>query len=356
VLLKPQGGAGGASICGELSVTPKPVVPTVLILVDNSSSMFEPRAELWDVLYASLMDPTMGVVKPLEDQVRFGFASYKGLSPTATGNDPACATITSVPYGLNNFQKIDEVYRMLGTGPITKWETPTGFAIDQVSAELAALMPDPPGPKYILLVTDGNPNICQLADPQCGQDIAIKAVQDAKAKGIGTFAIGIGEIAGSCDTQAGRCGVQHLQDIANAGQGLPVEPPPDAFLNQPCANFYNRALQATYAAVGQGAMAPYFTATSGAQLKTALEELLKSVVSCTFDMDAIVTGNPALGKVAVGGTPISYNTVDGWRLETNKYQVTLQGAACETFKTGSVDVHITFPCDPVTGLPIAVRR
>ena len=73
-----QGGAanngGTGNVCLELTVTPTPVTPTVLILVDNSSSMFEPRADLWDALYNALMSAD-GPVKGLEDKIRFGFAS-----------------------------------------------------------------------------------------------------------------------------------------------------------------------------------------------------------------------------------------------------------------------------------------
>jgi hypothetical protein len=347
------GPVGGRMGCNDLTVVPKPVTPTVLLLVDNSSSMFDtPQANPpWPVLYSALMDATMGVVAPLQDKVRFGFASYKGSTMVTMETDPTCATITSVPYALNNFAAIDTVYKQLSTQfmPGTKWETPTGHAVNRVAADLAAFQADPPGPKYILLVTDGNPNTCQVVDPQCGSDLSIKAVQDAKAQGIGTFAIGIGDlITGNtgCEPAWGRCGRDHLQDIANAGAGLPVQAPPEQYVWQSCADRYGRVLQGSYAAAGAtpGA-APYFTATNRAELKTALQGLLNSVLSCTFDMNATVTGNPALGSVAVGATPAPYNDANGWRLEDNKFQVTLQGSACTAFKAGGTELHISFPCD-----------
>src|SRR4051812_32975077 len=89
--------------CNDLSVETKEVTPTVLLLVDNSSSMFEPRDKLWDPLYNTLMKPTDGIVASLQDKVRFGFTSYRGSS---TKDDPACPNMFEVDYKLNNYEPI----------------------------------------------------------------------------------------------------------------------------------------------------------------------------------------------------------------------------------------------------------
>ena len=355
-----KGGSGGAGgICNELTIEPTPVVPTVLVLVDNSSSMFDAQTEPtpWNLLYSTLMADD-GAIKNLQDKVRFGFTSYKG-NPVAQTNetDVACAELTSVDYALNNFAAINTKYQQLGSEwmPGKKWETPTGHAFARAAAALAALQTDPPGPKNILLVTDGNPNTCQIVDPQCGQDLSIKAVQDAYALGIRTFVVGIGEvITGNvgCETAWGRCGPDHLQDLANAGLGLPVHAPPEQFVWQSCADRYGRVLQGTY--MPTGGDAKYYTATNQAQLTSAIEGLLNNVLSCTVEMNARVTGNAALGQVAVDGTSVAYQDPNGWQLEADTYSVTLNGAACEAFKaTGNL--HIAFPCDP-QGRPIVVLR
>jgi hypothetical protein len=373
--LVPVGGTqnmneGGAPpICNELMITTTPLVPSVAILVDNSSSMFEPTDNpAWDYLYTALMDPAMGVVKPLESKVRFGFASYKGSTVASTEANEACAEITSVDFGLDNHANIDAVYSELGAEwmPGIKWETPTGHAITRVAATLAAYNPDPPGPKYILLVTDGNPNTCAMLDPQCGQDLSIKAVQDAYAAGIGTFAVGIGDLVANpnngCQAEWGHCGNDHLQDLANAGLGLPVADQPENYKYQGCtagADGGAGVVQATYASAtgATPGTAPYFTAENAAELQTAVSGLLNNVVSCTVDMNAIVTGNPTLGTVTVNETAVMINDPNGWILEPNNYQVTLQGTACETYKTvENSTIHVAFPCDPVTGEPIAEPR
>jgi hypothetical protein len=339
--------SGGMEMgCNDLSVETKEVTPTVLLLVDNSSSMFEPRDQLWDPLYNVLMKPTDGIVASLQDKVRFGFTSFRG---STTINDPACPNLFEVDYKLGNFDAIDSVYKKQGAEwmPGMKWETPTGAAIKKAAEKLAAFTADPPGPKYIVLVTDGNPNTCAALDPQCGSDESIKAVQDAKAAGIGTFAVGIGDIVttnSGCMPEWGRCGAMHLQDLANAGQGLPVQAPPENLKYQACTP--TQMLAASYATAAEtpGA-APYYTATNSAELETAIRGLLNSVASCTYDMNATVVGNPALGTVKVNDVDVPYNDPNGWKLEDNKVQITLEGTACDTFKsmTGS-KLFVSFPC------------
>jgi hypothetical protein len=355
------GAAGGPGICQELSVVPTPQVPVVTILVDTSSSMWETMPPTWPLLYDALMNETDGVVPSLASKVRFGFASYKGLpGMTHTEDDEACAEMPMVTPAYDNTAAIDEVY-----GPIDwpidhpSWETPTGHAITRTAAALTAFTPDPPGPKFILLLTDGNPNTCEVLNPQCGQDRSVKAAQDAFAAGVGLFILGVGDIVAQpnngCPTSA-RCGVQHLQDMANAGVGAPVHPPSETFVYESCNQ---GELLATYTADAPAVGTPFTVDTRNedakAELISTLTGLLANVISCTVEMDARVTGDPALGMVSVGGSPVAYGGADGWSLDmATLYNVTLQGAACETFKAGAT-LDIQFPCDP-SGKPIAVRR
>lgn len=332
--------------CNDLSVETKEVTPTVLLLVDNSSSMFDPRETIWDPLQSVLMKEPDGIVSSLQDKIRFGFTSYRGSS---MANDPACPNLFEVDYKLNNHSDINARYMQQSQEfkPGDKWETPTGAAIRKVAEKLAAYQAEPPGPKYIVLVTDGNPNTCAALDPQCGSDESIKAVQDAHAMGIGTFAVGIGDIItnnSGCEPVWGRCGVLHLQDIANAGQGLPVQEPPPDLKYQACTP--TQMLAATYAGAAEtpGA-APYFTAANAAELETAMKGLLNSVVSCTYDMNATVVGDPALGTVKVNDMDVTYGDPNGWKLEDNKTQITLQGAACDSFKAqAGSKLFVSFPC------------
>ena len=363
-----SGSAGSSSSeCGSLNVNSTLIVPTVLLLVDNSSSMFEENGSpvtAWSLLYDALMDPTDGIVKPLTTEIRFGFASYKGHQASSE-TDMACATMTPATpaYALDNFTAIDSVYKMLGseTNNGTKWETPTGHALTRVLPSLVAFQADPPGPKYILLVTDGNPNTCETIDPQCGQDRTIAAVQAAWAQGIGTFVIGIGDIVTSpdngCNSQS-RCGKEHLQDVANAGMGLPVQAPPTDYKYQPCVQNETGDVVATYAAAGETpGNATYFATNDSAMLRKNLSDLLLGVASCTFDLDVVVTGDPRHSEVTLDGEPLAFgDTAGGWTLEDNKHQVTLEGAACDTYRSrAGAAVSIRFFCDEMH-VPVAEPR
>lgn len=371
----PMAGMGGTNpgICEELSVISTLEVPTVELLVDTSSSMWDTEPPAWPLLYGALMDAGSGVVAGLQGDIRFGFASYKGHKANSE-TDAACATMTTVPPALDNRAAIDTVYQEVGStydadDPNQKWETPTGYAITYATGLLADFTADPPGKKYILLVTDGNPNTCQITDPQCGQDLSIKAAQDAFAAGIGLFVLGLGDIVAQPDNgcpSAARCGLLHLQDLANAGVGAGVHPTPgcDDWHDSGCT-FKNEAcnqggqLLATYTpeAPDVGIPFPVDTRDQNATTKlvTALNELLANAISCTVDMDAIVTGDAALGIVTLDGNPLAYAAADGWKLEDDLHSVTLQGAACETYKAGAKQLDIKFPCDP-SGNPIAVHR
>jgi hypothetical protein len=376
--MSPSAGMSGTGntdpgVCQQLSVVPMPQVPTVELLVDTSSSMFETTPTAWSVLYTALMDPAKGAVNALQDKINFGFASYEGLMGTSE-TDPACANMTTVAPSEHNFSAIDAVYSKIGSNydlqhpTPQKWETPTDYAIAYAANILTKYMPNPPGKKFILLVTDGNPNTCQKTDPQCGQDMAIKAAQDAYAQGIGLFILGVGDIvtdpANGCPTSA-RCGLEHLQDMANAGVGAAVQPAPtcDDPTSTDCQYKYsgcnpNNTLLATYTPGAPNVGKPFAVDTTASdaqtQLTAALTELLSDAINCTVDMDAQVTGDPSLGIVQVGGSPETYNDPNGWMLGAMGTSVTLQGTACTNFRSGQ-NLNITFPCDP-SGNPIAVHR
>lgn len=268
-----SGGMGGA---GE----PTPSgAPTVLLLLDGSSSMFE--AMLWEPTYQGLMAPETGVIAAFQDRVRFGFMSFHGNASPTTDDDPACAMLYSSDFAFDNRDAIDAIYAPIlasweDASTTTKWETPTGHAVKLAAAALD--MVDADGPKYIVLLTDNAPNTCQTLDPQCGQDAAIAAVQQAYALGITTLAVGIGDFAASeasCSVSL-RCGLDYLQDLANAGVGQPVAPQPENYQYQPCIANESGILVAEYGEAGGSA--PFPTAASAEELRAAMTELLESIL------------------------------------------------------------------------------
>jgi hypothetical protein len=244
--------------------------------------MFEPRASIWDPVHTALTDSTTGVVTAFQDRVRFGFSLYRGSTTTHLETDPACATILSVPFAIDNRAAIETLYADASddySGML--WETPTGHAIRRAADDLALVDLDPPGRKYILLVTDGNPNTCQVLDPQCGQDQSIAAAQYARTLGITLLAAGIGDLvqrgATGCPMSA-RCGTNHLQDLANAGTGRAVQPPSDDYKYEQCNP--NQMLSATYAT--PPGTATYYSGTNESEYRTAFTAALNSILSGTL--------------------------------------------------------------------------
>jgi hypothetical protein len=267
-----NGGSGGMGTGG---------VPVVMILIDGSSSMFEPRTSYWDPAYEALMDPTDGALAAYADRIRFGLAVFQGSKTPSTEPDPACATMSVSSIAADNRAAIDVVYKGVGDAYVLgqKWETPTGHAVNRVTTTLNAYTPDPPGPKYIVLVTDGNPNTCRTVDPQCGQDLAIKAVQDARVAGIRTLVLGMGDILtvnSGCTPTYMHCGLDHLKDMANAGLGLGVSLPPDQYQYQTCVS-YEGGLKAAYSS--SPGDADIYSGTTMAELRSEMLDIFERIAS-----------------------------------------------------------------------------
>jgi hypothetical protein len=287
--------------CTEVTVMVTPVTPTVVLQVDQSSSMEDdfsgtPR---WDALYQTLMEPG-GVVDALQSDVRFGLALYSSENGT---EGPSCPMLTEVPPALDNHAAIDAVYT--AADPID--ETPTGESLALV-AEGLAMFPEE-GPKAIVLATDGEPDTCAEPNPQNGQPEVIAAVQAAYADGIETFVISVGD----------EVGADHLQEVANAGVGKPVDDPDPA---------------------------PYYIALNAGQLVDAFGEIIAGFISCQLTIDGIVDlDKQCEGTVLLDGVelecPVDWHMLDESTLE-------LLGGACETLKDGmSHEIDATWPCDAV---------
>lgn len=288
--------------CINVDVTFEKQIPTVVLLIDQSGSMeedFGGAGSRWDVVKNALMDNTTGIVKVLENDVRFGLALYTSHDGD---NGGTCPILTDVmPPTLGNYNAINAVY-----GPANEdGETPTGESIEAIAAQLAPF--SEPGPKAIVLATDGEPDTCAVPNPQTGQDESIAAAQAAYQNDISTYIISVG-----ADVSLG-----HLQDMANAGVGLPV---------------------------GGSQNAPFYQALDQNALIQAFNDIIYGVRPCTFKLDGTVeAGKEDQGTVNLDGNPLGYEDPDGWKLNGND-EVELTGAACDAIKSGDHDLKINFPC------------
>ncbi|MGH1345529.1 MAG: vWA domain-containing protein [Nannocystales bacterium] len=293
---------GLTSGCGEVTVMLEPVVPTIVLLIDQSGSMTADFGEQdrWASVYETLMDPDDGVVAQLQSQVRFGVTLYT----SEDGNDGReCPILTSVEAALDNRDAIDAEYAPANPND----ETPTGESLEAVAISLAALEFE--GPKAIVLATDGEPDTCDTPNPQEGQPEALAAAAFAFSEEISTFVISVGD----------EVGADHLQEMANVGVGKDANDPMPA---------------------------PYYEALDAGQLVDAFNEIVGTFISCELTIDGEVDLEKACeGTVTLDGEELECGT--DWDVP-NETTLLLIGAACDTLKDGaSHSVDASWPCDVV---------
>jgi hypothetical protein len=306
--------------CNKVAIEFAPKVPAVFILVDRSSSMFE--RSLWDPLKQGVL----AVVQQLEGEMRFGFSSYTGE------RDRMCPELSMiVPVAESNYAAIERAYNSIER-PQFKGETPTSLALSAVSETLLQEPAD--DPKYIVLVTDGEPDFCDDPNVTCSRDAVVAAAQEAFARGVGTFVFSIG----------GEVDRSHLGDLANAGVGLPVEDRQMAVMYQ-CPE-----RRGTYGTTTGSA--PFFEPDVSDQqaLVAALSGAIAGVRSCIFDLQGKVQIDLTMadqGLVTIDGEPVTYGAPDGFRMNSPT-QLELLGAACTRLKQPeTMRVSIDFPCKAI---------
>jgi hypothetical protein len=324
--LSGSGGAGGGPVgeggnCGDVVVEFSPEIPTVVLLIDQSGSMtedFNGQGTRWDVVYDALMNPVDGVVTQLQPITRFGLALY-----TFNTSAPSCPELIEFkPPALNSASMIDALY----APEVPEANTPTGDSIDAIVPELAAFAE--PGPKLIILATDGNPDRCEDPDAhdQVSMDLATTAATNAYNQSISTVIVAVGDQVSD----------QHQQDMANAGSGLPVPADPSCIGANPDPLI----------------CAPTYEPTTKQALVNALTDIILGQRTCVFTLDgAVIPGKECDGVVTVNNMTIPCNDPDGWQLN-NPTEIEFVGATCDTILTDpDVTVSANFPCNAISNPP-----
>jgi hypothetical protein len=296
-------GSGGDGIdyntCADLEVGLQHAIPTVALLIDQSGSMsteFGNGMNRLEAAYTALMDPTDGIIQELQASFRIGFSLY-----TAYSDGQTCPELADVRPELNNYDPIDRVFSQADP----EAETPTGEAMLGI-LRMFDIHPDQ-GRKIILLATDGEPDTCAVPNPQMGQPEAIAAAEEAYSQGIETYVLSVGDEVGE----------PHLQDMANAGVGLPV---------------------------GGGQNAPFFGANDPGALKNEMKSIIQSTRSCIFRILGGVV-DPGLvdrATVTLDGNPLGFQDPNGFTYHQDrqtcqgaKQCIELLGTACETLQDGN---------------------
>lgn len=290
--------------CADVMATIQPVIPTIVLLVDQSGSMGYDFGGIsrWQAVSDAMFDAS-GVVTQLQSEVRFGMALYTSNNGMFGGT---CPMLTEVAPAFDNRDAMSAQF----TTPLADGDTPTGEAIAAVAATLAL---EQDTAKAILLATDGEPDTCAVPDPQDGQPESVAATTSAFEAGIKTFVVSVGDEVSAA----------HLQELANVGVGkAPDDPDP----------------------------APYFQALDATALIDAFEQIVNGFVSCEFEIDGVVDiAEACQGTVLLDGVPIDCG--DDWHVPEES-TLELLGDACATLQDGGDHtVQASFPCTVITPIP-----
>jgi von Willebrand factor type A domain len=351
-----NGGASPDGGCQHVEVNFVPKIPSIFVLVDRSGSMFDSMA--WEPLKAGVLS----VVQQLQGQVRFGFSAFSGQAAPGM-----CPIFAATAPALNNYDAISAAYAPLGKLDNPKGETPVGLALPLVEASLEG--PGNDGDKYILFVTDGEPDFCDDGLSACPIDSTISHLQMLKAKGITTIVFGLKSTLSDISDAT-------LQGFANAGAGQPVTVP---FINKqpatavqvcdscgPVAGWVAdwkttgktqdcRSAAATPAtqtlgtySAADGTAAVYRpNASDQAALAQQIASVVQGLKSCTFDLSEVSVNVDRLSEasVAIQGQTIPLSDTDGWRMNSPT-QLALVGSACTTWNLpDNTKIDFNFPCD-----------
>jgi hypothetical protein len=274
-----------------------------------------PGGTRWSVVH----DALMGVATALQSDVRFGLTLF--TSPkNAVGQGLKCPMLTKVPNLLANAPAIKKVYDLaapLSQGPLSpqgSGDTPTGESIEAITSDLDVF--SDPGPKFMILATDGDPDTCADFDPgtepqqAAARKLSTDAVAAAYAKKIRTFVIGVSD-----DIHE-----SHLQELSNAGAGMPVSGPQ---------------------------LAKYYHPANSAEMASALQAIIGNVRTCVFTLSKTVNlPNASNGTVILDGMKLEYGDPNGWKM-ISPTQLEVTGSACKQIQMDAKAVKISFPCDAI---------
>jgi hypothetical protein len=372
-------------VCQSQDVTFTKVIPTVMLVLDRSTSMFASNLpngssptpwgtfpDRWEALRSAV-----AALEPYQDDVQFAGVTYTGFMNESDGACPELQGTEIVP-ATGNLATIEALLPASSEAiPKAAGETPTAEGIEAALTILNATAAE--GPKYLVLVTDGLPDLCvgrpELINkgPWCAHDPAYAVVQNAYMNGVKTFVIGIGNFTNAQEQEASD---YFLNGMAHAGQGLDIAPNPlngtqptdihcisqesTIARNNPPANDFNTDPEgwrnyaaATYGPTGMMYDEKLYFEPDDTTLGPELAKVVAGVRSCSFEMDDTIKRDQA-GKGAVRletpdgtKTDLMYDDANGWALDAaNDYTVVLQGSACEQLQTQpEIDVKIQFPCE-----------
>jgi hypothetical protein len=323
-----NGGQGGQ--CAGVAVQFTPIIPLISFLIDKSGSMgcpiesavdncekndpAAPNSRWLSMKNALLADG--GALKQLESKAYFGVSFYSRPGPA-----PQCPPpLETLGAALDNYDEIKAFYEPVAPAG----GTPTGESHRETVKGLKATAGVPSDtPRFVVLCTDGFPDLCTNGDADGREDSLAATGEAFTADGIKTFVIGIGSYIGTPD------GRSHLQALADVGVGFGLPG-------------------------GSAAAGTFYLAENQASLTDAINTIINGVRPCSFALDKAIT-NPAVdgpkGSVTIDDGPVTFNDPDGWQFGPGGASIEFVGGACTTIQTGEHDIKASFPCGTATMPP-----
>jgi hypothetical protein len=323
---------GPPKTCADVETTPVRTVPSVVFLVDGSSSMecvypedlecdcFEQvRGDCkgkgsktrWQALSESLLGVAgaPGLFAELGSAIRFGLWIYNDDPFSAGTSCPGFPT--QVNPALDQSVALDAAFPAEPPGQ----NTPTGPALAELVASLPASAEREQqklGPQRVVLATDGQPFACLERDPEdpynvgaLKQDPAsvLSATDAARAKDIDLYVLSLAPTAGEF--------ASHLAEVASRGN-----------------------TSHAYAPADKG------------QLTTALREIIESAISCTVELSGYIEDpSHCTGQATLGEAVLTCGDANGFTI-VDANHVRLEGTACQRFKREpGIELAMTFPCE-----------
>jgi len=326
-----DGGTGGTKVnggdkdvCGKHTLRGDKATADILIVLDRSGSMAPNGNETGTDRWTGSRDAVVQVTSEFGDSINFGlmtFPANSGGGGGGRGNQLDVATscgagtinVDIEPNAGDDIRNALQPMRAAGF-------TPTASTLDAALAIIGTPASADQGStsgKYVVLVTDGDPN-CSAdfrgiggggggaaapVDPRARME-TIAAIEKLTKEGVQTFVVGF---------QTGQSSfAEQLDKMATAG--------------------------------GTGDT-KHHSVESGADLTDVFNELAGRAQSCSFQLSATI--DPTFVLVTVGKKGRKYNNQpDGWVLGKDKKSVTLTGQACLDAQKGQI-FQVEVQCEPV---------
>jgi Mg-chelatase subunit ChlD len=306
-----DGDGDGTGNCQEQVIRNDRLPPDMLIVLDRSGSMA--NNDRWDPSVAALKNVTM----ELGGTIDFGLMSFPQNDSCAPGK-------VDVPIAPNNAGPINTALSAMES----EGGTPTSASLAEAHKLLGAVNADPDAQqkgKYVLLVTDGEPN---CLDVDCGPvpfdfwapDFEMRL--DAWSK-----------CASAGDPAAIKASIEEIQKMSKDGIKTYV-------VGYATGSGGIKSTMDMMAQAGGTGAKSHIVVNSGDELTKALQDIAGQAASCTLTLEKAVD-NPSYVLVTIDKDTSPVRLIlnqpdgNGFAVGDDKRTVTIQGTSCDLLRSGN---------------------